>query len=148
MKVTLRPYRKTDAKGFLGLVRDLARFEKLKPPTPAAERRLLRDAGKRFKVLMAMAGRKPVGYAITFHIYSSFRGRPTLYLEDIYVDPGFRGAGIGRRIFDRLLRQARRERCGRVEWQVLKWNRKAKKFYRKLGARMMSDWVTCRVSLP
>ena len=143
----IRPYRRGDAKAFTGLVRALARYEKLKPPTPAAARRLARDAGRRIRVLLAEAEGLAVGYAIYFFTYSSFLAKPTLYLEDIFVLPESRGTGLGRRLFDALRREARREGCGRMEWQVLDWNKPALRFYDKLGAKPLDDWITYRLTL-
>jgi GNAT superfamily N-acetyltransferase len=143
MKV--RAYEKRDAKALVGLVRDLARYEKLKPLSPAAARRLVLDAGRRFRVLMAEADGKPVGYAIYFFTYSTFLARPTLYLEDVFVHPDYRRLGLGGLFFAELRREARRERCGRMEWQVLDWNTPAQRFYRKLGAKPLEDWITYRL---
>jgi GNAT superfamily N-acetyltransferase len=145
MKV--RVYEKRDAKALVGLVRALARYEKLKPLSPAAARRLVLDAGRRFRVLMAEADGKPVGYAIYFFTYSTFLARPTLYLEDVFVHPDYRRLGLGRRFFAELQLEARRERCGRMEWQVLDWNTPAQRFYRKLGAKPLEDWITYRLVL-
>jgi len=143
----IRAYERRDAKALVGLVRALARYEKLKPLAPAAARRLVRDAGRRFRVLMAEADGKPVGYAIYFLTYSTFLARPTLYLEDVFVHPDYRRLGLGRLFFAELRREARRERCGRMEWQVLDWNTPAQRFYRKLGAAPLEDWITYRLTL-
>lgn len=145
MKV--RAYEKRDAKSLVGLVRALARYEKLKPLSPAAARRLVHDAGRRFRVLMAEADGKAVGYAIYFFTYSTFLARPTLYLEDVFVHPDYRRLGLGGLFFTELRREARRERCGRMEWQVLDWNTPAQRFYRKLGAKPLEDWITYRLML-
>ncbi|HXX92482.1 MAG TPA: GNAT family N-acetyltransferase, partial [Planctomycetota bacterium] len=133
--MTVRPYRKGDAKDFLRLVRALARYEKLKPPTPAAGRRLLGDIGRRIHVFLGELDGQVVAYAIYLFTYSSFLARPTLYLEDIFVLPEFRRHGMGKAFFEALLRVARREGCGRMEWTVLDWNKPAITFYDKLGAR-------------
>lgn len=143
----IRRYRRTDAKALKSLVRALARYEKLPPPSPAALRRLVSAVGRRVRVLIAEADGKPVGYAVYFFTFSTFEGRPTLYLEDVFVLPGHRGGGLGRKFFDALLREARREKCGRMEWTVLDWNRPAIRFYRKLGARLMKEWILCRLRL-
>ena len=145
--MTIRPYQKRDAKALVGLVQALARYEKLKPLTSAAARRLVGDIGKRIRVLMAEVDGKAVGYAIYLFTYSSFLARPTLYLEDVFVHPDFRRLGIGGRFFGELHREARRERCGRMEWVVLDWNTPAQRFYRKLGAKPLDDWITYRLTL-
>jgi GNAT superfamily N-acetyltransferase len=143
----IRPYEKRDAKALVGLVRALARYEKLKPLTPAAARRLVRDAGRRFRVLIAEEDGTAVGYAIYFYAYSTFLARPTLFLEDLFVHPDHRRAGIGGCFFVELLREARREGCGRMEWSVLDWNTPAQRFYRKLGAKPLDDWILYRLTL-
>ncbi len=140
----IRPYRSSDAKEFVGLVRALAAYEKLEPPTPAACRRLVADIGRRIRVLLCEVQGKKVAYAIYFFTYSSFLARPTLYLEDLFVLPEFRRHGIGKRFFDVLLREARREKCGRMEWMVLDWNTPAIRFYDRRGARPLDEWITYR----
>ena len=143
----IRPFRKSDAKGFVGLVRALAAYEKLKPPTTAAGRRLIADIGKRIRVLLGEVDGKVVAYAIYLFTYSSFLARPTLYLEDIFVLPEYRRHGMGKAFFGELLREAKKERCGRMEWTVLDWNTPAITFYDKLGARPLDEWITYRMVL-
>ena len=143
----IRPYRKGDAKALVSLVRALAHYEKLKPLPPAAARRLTGDVGRRIRVLMAEVDGVCVGYAIYLFTYSSFLARPTLYLEDVFVLPEHRRGGIGGRFFTELHRAAKREGCGRMEWVVLDWNTPAQKFYRKLGAKPLQDWLTYRLTL-
>ena len=143
----IRPYRKRDAKDLVALIRALARYEKLAPPTSAAAKRLIADIGRRIRVLIAEVDGKSVGYAIYLFTYSSFRARPSLYLEDIFVLPEHRRSGIGRRFFEELRRAARREKCGRLEWTVLEWNAPAHRFYRKLGAKRLAGWVAYRLPL-
>lgn len=145
--MTIRPYEKRDAKALVALVRALAKYEKLKPIGPTAARRLVRDVGRRIRVLMAEEGGQAVGYAIYLFTYSSFLARPTLYLEDIFVLPEHRRGGIGARFFAELRKEARREKCGRMEWVVLDWNAPAHRFYRKLGAKPLDDWITYRLTL-
>jgi GNAT superfamily N-acetyltransferase len=143
----IRPYEKRDAKHLVSLVRALARYEKLKPLAPAAARRLLGDIGGRIRVLVAEVDGNCVGYAIYLFTYSSFLARPTLYLEDVFILPEHRRGGIGGRFFEALRREARREKCGRMEWVVLDWNTPAHRFYLKLGARPLDHWVTYRMLL-
>lgn len=143
----IRPYRNRDARELVSLVRALAHYEKLKPLTPAAARRLVGDIGKRIHVLMAEVDGECVGYAIYLFTYSSFLARPTLYLEDVFVLPEHRRGGIGGGFFTELHRAAKRQRCGRMEWVVLDWNTPARRFYRKLGAKPLDDWITYRLTL-
>ncbi len=143
----IRPYRKSDAKAFTDLVKGLAKYEKLKPPSPAACRRIVADIGPRIRVLLCESEGKSVGYAIYFFTYSSFLARPTLYLEDLFILPEHRRGGAGAKFFAALLREARRAHCGRMEWMVLDWNAPAHRFYEKLGARRLREWVPYRMSL-
>lgn len=143
----IRPYAKRDAKDLVSLIRALARYEKLKPPTEAAAKRLIADIGRRIRVMLAEVDGKSVGYAIYLFTYSSFLARPTLYLEDVFVLPEFRRGGIGCLFFEELRREARREKCGRMEWVVLDWNTPAHRFYLKLGAKPLDNWVTYRMVL-
>ena len=143
----IRPYVKRDARDLTSLIRALAKYEKLKPPSPAASKRLIADIGRRIRVMMAEVDGACVGYAIYLFTYSSFLARPTLYLEDVFVLPEFRRGGIGGRFFQELHRAAAREGCGRMEWVVLDWNTPAQDFYRKLGAKPLDDWITYRLVL-
>jgi GNAT superfamily N-acetyltransferase len=145
--VRIRPYRKGDAKAFVSLVGALAAYEKLKPPTAAAARRLVADIGRRIHVLLAEVEGVPVGYSIHLFTYSSFLARPTLYLEDVFVLPEHRGRGLGKAFFDVLHREAKRAGCGRMEWVVLNWNRPAIRFYDKLGAAPLKEWTTYRLPM-
>ena len=148
--ILIRQATKRDGKDFLSLVDALADFEKLRRPSPQARRRLLRDAfsrQKKFDAFLATVNRKAVGYAIIFETYSSFLARPTLYLEDIFVLPSCRGQRIGLRLFRRCVAEAKRRRCGRMEWVVLDWNKHAIRFYKHLGARAMKEWLLYRITL-
>jgi GNAT superfamily N-acetyltransferase len=142
--VVIRSFRKGDAAALFNLICALARYEHLTPPTRAAGRRLVRNIGRRIHVKLALVEGRAVGYAIYLFTYSSFLARPTLYLEDIFVLPECRRHGIGKAFFRTLLREAKREGCGRMEWTVLDWNKPALAFYRKLRARLMREWILVR----
>lgn len=146
--VTIRGARQADAKGFVRLLVSLAEFEKLEPPSPAAQRRILKDVFERKRVNLFVATRAgaPVGYALYFYTYSSFLARPTLYLEDIFVLEEFRGLGVGKSLFLRCVKEAIKHGCGRMEWSVLTWNSRAIRFYRKLGARRLTEWSVFRLN--
>jgi GNAT superfamily N-acetyltransferase len=146
-RVEIRPYAQRDARDRTALIRALAEYEELTPPSPAAARRLIADIGRRIHVLLAEVDGRAVGYAIYLFTYSSFLARPTLYLEDLFVLPEHRRGGIGARLFEALRRAARREKCGRMEWVVLDWNTPAQRFYRKLGAVPLDGWNTYRIVL-
>jgi GNAT superfamily N-acetyltransferase len=88
---------------------------------------------------------EPIGFALWFSTFSTFRGQPGLYLEDIFVKPGFRGRGIGKGLLAAVARRAVERGCGRLEWSVLDWNAPAIGFYRSLGARPMDEWTVYRI---
>jgi len=134
-KLTIRRIEKNDGKIFLSLIAGLADYENLVRPNASAQKRLLRDGfgeKKRFDGYLAFMNEKAVGYAILFETYSSFLALPTLYLEDIFILPGYRSKGIGKELFRVCLKEAQKRECGRMEWVVLDWNRLAIKFYQKI----------------
>lgn len=137
-----------DGPSLLGLVDGLADYEKLARPDPGARARLLADAfgaRPRFDTLLAFVDGTPAGYAIFFETYSTFLARPTLFLEDLFVLPSARGCGAGGALFRAVAAEARRRGCGRMEWQVLKWNKLAIDFYDGLGASSLNEWQTYRL---
>ena len=143
----MRKARKGDFGKVFELIKELARFEKLKPPSKSAKNRLFRDSfGRKHQnnILVAGLGKDIVGYAFYFFTYSSFFARKTLYLEDIFISQKFRKKGIGKLFFDELVKIAKKEKCGRMEWCVLDWNKNAIKFYDNLGAKPLKDWIYYR----
>ena len=131
------------------LIRGLARFEKLEQEVVMTEELLAAGLfGKRpyAEVVLAEDDGRPVGFALFFHNFSTFLGRPGIYLEDLFVLHEHRGSGIGRMLLAHLARLAVERGCGRMEWAVLDWNRDAIKFYERLGARPNSDWTVYRLS--
>jgi GNAT superfamily N-acetyltransferase len=150
MKIKIRKAKKSDSKEIIRLIIELARFEKLKPPSPAAQKNLIRDAfsGKPpFEIFLAFDGDKAVGYAFYFYTYSTFLAKPTLYLEDIYINDKYRGSGIGKKLMEKLFSTAKAKKCGRMEWIVLDWNKNAINFYDRLGAKEMKEWKFYRMTL-
>lgn len=147
-KLTVRRARRSDSEGFLRLLVALAEFERLEPPASEGQRRLLRDIfdRKRLGLFVAEADGALVGYALYFYTYSSFLARPTLYLEDIFVEESHRGSGAGTALFRACAREAARRRCGRMEWAVLKWNKRAVGFYEGMGASRLGEWDYYRLS--
>jgi GNAT superfamily N-acetyltransferase len=97
-------------------------------------------------VLIASYKGAPAGFALFFHSFSTFLGRPGIYLEDLYVKPEFRGRGIGRALLTQLARLAKERECGRLEWSVLDWNEPAIKLYKSIGAVPMAEWTVYRVT--
>jgi len=145
----IRPAQIGDVPVLLGLIRELAAYEKLAHEVVATETALAASLfGERAvaEALLAHAGAEPVGMAIYFHNYSTFLGRPGLYLEDLFVLPAWRGRGYGRRLLARVAKLAIERDCGRMEWSVLDWNDPALRFYEKLGARAMQEWRLHRLT--
>ncbi len=134
----------TDVPMILDFIRELAEYEKGRDRVTATEevlRTTLFGARPYAKAIIAYHGDEAVAFAIYFFSYSSFPGKPSLYIEDIFVRPGSRGLGLGREIFTFLARRASEHGCGRMEWSVLNWNEPAIAFYRKLGAVPVRQWT-------
>ena len=132
---------------FLGLIDKLAEYEKLVPPDEEAKKRLWRDYlsdKPKYQAFIGKFGDKYVSYVIFLFTYSSFLALPTLFVEDIFVLEEYRLQGIGKKMFDFLKETAKRERCGRIEFTVLKWNKSAQKFYEKNKAKPM-QWFLYRL---
>ena len=139
-----------DFKSIFRLITELAEFEKLNPPDKKAKKRLYKDAfGKKpvYNVITASEGKQTIGYAFYFYTYSSFLARKTLYLEDIYITKSKRKSGAGKLLFNRLVKTAKKQKCGRMEWCVLDWNKNAIDFYDRLGAKPLKDWIYYRLEL-
>src|ERR1041384_5126007 len=133
----------------LELIRDLATYERAPDEVIATEEQLVDVLfGERpaAEVLLAFEGESPVGFALYFYNFSTWLGRPGLYLEDLFVKPEKRGKGYGRALLVELATIARDRGCGRMEWAVLNWNEPAIKFYRTLGAKPMDDGPVFRLS--
>jgi len=133
----------------LSLIKELAEYEKLTHEVVASEMDLKRNlfGPKKFaEVLLGYYINEPVGMALFFHNYSTFQGKPGIYLEDLFVKPEFRGKGIGKGLLLKLIRIAGKRKCGRVEWAVLDWNQPAIDFYTKLGAEPLDSWKIFRLT--
>jgi GNAT superfamily N-acetyltransferase len=145
----LRSATRDDVPVIAELIRGLARFEKLEQEVVMTDELLAAGLfGDRpyAEVVLAEDDGRPVGFALFFHNFSTFLGRPGIYLEDLFVLPEQRGRGIGRMLLAHLARLAVERGCGRLEWAVLDWNRDAIKFYERLGARPNSDWTVYRLA--
>jgi GNAT superfamily N-acetyltransferase len=133
----------------LELIAGLAEYEKLSVELVATAddlRESLFGQHPAAEVLLARAGAQAVGFAVFFQNFSTFLGRPGLYLEDLFVRPAYRGRGYGRELLATVARIALERGCGRMEWSVLDWNEPAIRFYKGLGARAMDDWTVYRLS--
>jgi GNAT superfamily N-acetyltransferase len=149
MTVRIERATERDVPTILQMIRDLAVYERMSDQVVATEdglRAALFDGSRAAEVILAYADDQPAGFALFFHNFSTFLGRRGLYLEDLFVKPEFRGAGIGKRLLVELARIAVERGCGRFEWSVLDWNAPAIGFYQKLGAVAMDDWTIFRVS--
>ena len=133
----------------LSFIRQLAEYERLSHEAVMTEE-ILRQSlfGPRpsAEVLLGYSGGAPVAFAVFFHNFSTFLGKPGLYLEDLFVIPEMRGRGFGRAMLIQLARIARERKCGRFEWSVLDWNEPAINFYKSLGAVPMDEWTIFRVT--
>ena len=145
----IEPAQPADAALIVALVRELAEYERLLQDVRITPDDVSRDLfGPRAyaEAVIARVGDEPVGFALWFHNYSTFAGRPGLYLEDLFVRPAFRGRGYGEALLRYLARVTVKRGCARFEWSVLDWNEPAIAFYRKLGAVPLDDWTVQRVS--
>ena len=146
--LTIRPATPADVPLIRRFIRDLAEYERLLHEAQATEEALREHLfGPRpyCEVIIAEDADGPAGFALFFHNYSTFMAKPGIYLEDLFVRPERRGAGIGRALLAELARLAVERGCGRLEWSVLDWNEPAIGFYKRLGARLMDEWTTCRI---
>ncbi len=160
MNLEIRPATSTDIPLILEFVQGLAKYEKLEhevEATPAKLQRTLfptEETGKHpiqngnARCILAFADGAPAGFALYFFNYSTFLAKPGLYLEDLFVQPDFRGKGIGKSLLLHLAKLANTLECGRMEWSVLDWNEPAKGFYRNLGAVQLDDWRIFRLTGP
>jgi len=133
----------------LSLIKALAEYERMSNEVVATEgglRATLFGPRPSAEVVIGYAGDEPAGFALFFHNYSTFLGKPGLYLEDLFVVPKFRGSGFGRALLAHLAALAVERGCGRFEWSVLDWNEPAIGFYKKLGAQPMDQWTIFRVA--
>jgi GNAT superfamily N-acetyltransferase len=144
----IRPATPADAPVMVELIRALAIYEREPDAVTATEADLLRDgfgASPKFRCVIAEWDGEAAGFAFWFYNYSTWQGRPGLYLEDLFVKPEFRGEGIGKALLLHLAKIAADEHCGRFEWSVLDWNTPAIEFYESLGAKLHREWLRMRV---
>ncbi|MEN3368932.1 MAG: hypothetical protein V7609_1075 [Verrucomicrobiota bacterium] len=145
----IRTASEADVPIILSLIRELADYERAPDAVVATEnglRKVLFGAQRSAEVLLALENGDPVGFAVYFYNFSTWLGRPGLYLEDLFVRPNVRGKGYGRALLERLAQIAQERGCGRMEWAVLDWNDPAIQFYRKLGAEPMNEWTVFRLT--
>ncbi|MDR3356109.1 MAG: GNAT family N-acetyltransferase [Spirochaetaceae bacterium] len=147
-KISIREAVIEDAASLLEFIHALAEYEHLEDQVEATVEGLRRTIfiDKRAEVLIAEYAGQAAGFALFFHNYSTFKGKPGIYLEDLFVKPELRGNGIGRALLQKLAGIAARRGCGRLEWACLDWNAPSIAFYRGVGASPLSDWTIYRVT--
>jgi GNAT superfamily N-acetyltransferase len=145
----IRPAKAADVPVILELIRALATYERAPNEVTATEdglNKVLFGEKPAAEVLLAFENETAVGFAVFFHNFSTWLGRPGVYLEDLFVRPEDRGKGYGRALLIHLAKIARDRGCGRMEWAVLNWNEPAIQFYHKLGAKPMDEWTVFRLT--
>jgi GNAT superfamily N-acetyltransferase len=151
-RIQIIPATPADVPVLLDLIRGLAAYEKLSHEVSATAEGLQaalfgpRPAAEAILARLADPAATPVGFAVFFHNFSTFLGRPGIYLEDLFVLPEHRSKGIGKALLLHISALAHERGCGRLEWAVLDWNRPAIEFYRTLGARPMDEWTVFRLT--
>lgn len=147
--IEIRPATGQDVAVVLQMIRDLAEYEKLTHVVVATEdkiRATLLGENPAADVLLAYQGAECIGFAVFFATYSTFLAQPGIFLEDIFVKPHARGQGAGLALLKHVAAIARERGCGRVEWEVLDWNKPSIEFYRKLGATPVEGWTKYRLA--
>jgi GNAT superfamily N-acetyltransferase len=148
MATTIRPATPADVTQILAFIRALAAYERAPDAVTATEAGLMRDGfgpNPFYSCLMAEHDGKPAGFALYFFNYSTWMGRPGIYLEDLFVEPEFRGLGIGKALLKRVAAAAVEKGCLRLQWEVLDWNTPAIDFYRAMGAEFLDEWRNVRL---
>ncbi|SRR5579883_485494 len=147
--ILIRPATEQDAELLVQFIQDLARYERLSSECKVTSELIhehLFGARPAAEAVIAEYNGQPEGFALFFTTFSTFVAKPSLYLEDLFVNPDMRGKGIGKALLLHLVDIAVERGYGRVEWAVLDWNQPAIDFYKNLGAKMMDDWTTCRLT--
>ncbi|AFH48666.1 Histone acetyltransferase HPA2-like protein [Ignavibacterium album JCM 16511] len=148
-ELKIRKAEKSDIPNILKLIKELAEYEKLLHEVVTTEKNLeevIFGEKKFVEVLIAEFNGELAGQTIFFHNFSTFVGKPGLYIEDLYVRPQFRGKGIGKALLNEVIKLAKERNCGRVEWVVLDWNQPAIDFYKSIGAKAMDEWTIFRLT--
>ena len=147
--ILIRSATEKDVPAILSLIKELANYEKLSDQVIATEdelKKVLFDENDFVEVLVAEYGEQIIGQALFFKNFSTFLGKPGIYLEDLFVKPDMRGKGIGKALLDKIISIAKERNYGRVEWSVLDWNETAIDFYKKIGAKPLEDWTIFRLT--
>ena len=145
----IRPATESDVDTIFSLIKELADYERLAHQVVATQKDIHNSLfGERpfAEALIGEYGRTPISFALFFYNFSTFIGKPGIYLEDLYVKPEYRGKGFGRKILVHIARLAIKRNCGRFEWSVLDWNTPAIRTYEKLNAKPMQNWILYRLT--
>ena len=148
-KFNIRPATENDVSTIYSLIKELADYERLSHEVAATEEDIRQSlfGGRPFaEVLLGEYEDIPISYALFFYNFSTFNGKPGIYLEDLYVKPQYRSNGFGRRMLAHIARLAKDHNCGRFEWSVLDWNEPAIRTYDRLNAKPMKEWILYRLS--
>lgn len=149
-KIQIRFAEKQDITLILNFIKELAEYEKLSGRVTATET-LINDAlfgiQKYAECMIGEYANHPAGFALFFHNFSTFVGKPGIYLEDLFVKPEFRGKGIGKTLLLKIAELAKERNCARFEWSVLDWNQQAIDFYKGIGAKPMDEWTVFRLEI-
>lgn len=148
-KIFIRSATEKDVPVIFALIKELAEYEKLADQIKTTEdglRKTLFGKDQFVEILLAEYNNNIVGQALFFKNFSTFLGKPGIYLEDLYVKPDLRGKGIGKALLDKIISIAKERNYGRVEWSVLDWNEPAIDFYKKIGAKPLDDWTIFRLT--
>ena len=147
-KILIRPAEPADVPQILAFIRGLATYEREPDAVKATETQLLADGfgpDPYYHCLIAEYDSRPAGFAFYFYNYSTWLGRPGLYLEDLFVEPEFRSFGIGKALLKQVAAIAVEKGCPRLQWEVLDWNTPAIDFYKAMGAELMKEWLNVRI---
>ncbi|OQX93989.1 MAG: N-acetyltransferase [Tenericutes bacterium 4572_104] len=147
MEVKIKKAIITDVPIILDLIKGIAEYEKLLDQVETTKELLKQQLfeEKNAFVYLAYVNKKPVGFALYFYNFSTFKGRKGLYLEDLFVLPEYRSKGIGEQLFNTLIKEAKTNNCGRMEWVCLNWNEPAINFYKKKKAKSLDNWIIFRL---
>jgi GNAT superfamily N-acetyltransferase len=151
MTSTIRPARPADVPAILRLIRGLAEYERLLPEVTATEDQIhdaLFTPHPRAHALIAETNDTPIGLALFYYTLNTFKLRPNIFLEDLFVDPAHRGSGAGYALMRHLAQRAVAENCARIEWRVLNWNQPSIDFYHRIGSKPIDHWHTLQLSGP
>jgi GNAT superfamily N-acetyltransferase len=150
-RLAIRRAEPDDSDTLLGFIRELAEYEKLLHAVVADAQKIrmsLFGPHAKSRAILAELDGQPIGFALYFFNYSTFLGQQGLYIEDLYIQPHYRGTGYGKQILRWLAEEALSEDCGRMEWAVLDWNAPSIAFYKSLGAEALEDWTLYRLTAP